>query len=479
MNRMDPLNAASGSTVGTRSRAWATLVAGVVVCLGLAACGGGGGGGSSTGAGSGGDALSKDGALKVTVNDTFGSVIPGATVIGPRGTSSTNAQGEALLVVDRSGGSAGVTVSRASFLDTSITASLTTNLVNEVVVTLTRSTSAAGGSLASRSGIVPVVDGTAQEMTFEIELVVVDGGSQPIQNLGPANFMLRACTPDPANQRVDCVRGSAADGDAAYAPATVSPGALEVIAGSASRPYAAALLLDQTGSILDSDPTGARLFSAKAFLGALGADDRALLAAFAGGAGALIPNVPLALYGPFRDRASAAPYFGILDSLAPLVGGNTPLYESLDGVRQGFASDASLPAGLAKAVVIFTDGTDTNCGSPATCRTRRQLSIQGANDDHVRLFTIGLSGAADVAALGELANQTGGAFLYAETAEQLLPLYGSVGKLLSLSLPTYRLRWTVRASAPGAFQSGYTLLGRVQVTAGARSFDVPFIVGIP
>jgi hypothetical protein len=90
-------------------------------------------------------------------------------------------------------------------------------------------------------------------------------------------------------------------------------------------------------------------------------------------------------------------------------------------------SDASLPAGLTKAVVLFTDGGDTTCGSPEACRARREQSIQGANDNQMRLFTIGLSSGVDVAALGELANRTGGAFLYADTAEQLFPLYGSLG----------------------------------------------------
>ena len=138
-----------------------------------------------------------------------------------------------------------------------------------------------------------------------------------------------------------------------------------------------------------------------------------------------------------------------------------------------------MPAGLAKAIVIFTDGADTSCVGVEGCRASRLQAIRGANQDQVRLFTIGLSSGVDIVALGELANQTGGAMLYADTAEQLLPLYGSVGQLLSLSLPTYRLRWTVRASAPGVFLPGYTLLGRVQLMAGASTFDVPFIVGIP
>ena len=65
----------------------------------------------------------------------------------------------------------------------------------------------------------------------------------------------------------------------------------------------------------------------------------------------------------------------------------------------------------------------------------------------LRFFTIGLSTGIDFEAMAELANQTGGAFLFAENAEQLIPLYGTVGDLLSLSLPTYRL--TFYASMPG------------------------------
>ena len=148
-------------------------------------------------------------------------------------------------------------------------------------------------------------------------------------------------------------------------------------------------------------------------------------------------------------------------------------------MRQQLATDATLPVGIPKAVVLFTDGADTSCASPDACRISREQSVRLANQDQVPIFTIGLSTGVDVAALGELASQTGGAMLYADTADQLLPLYGSVGKLLSLSLPTYRLRWTVQASAPGAFVSGNTLLGRVQVTTGTKTFDIPLIVGIP
>ena len=218
-------------------------------------------------------------------------------------------------------------------------------------------------------------------MTFEIERVVVDGDSQPIENLSRADFVLRACSPTPATGLVNCVRGTGSDVDVAYEPATATPDALVLVAGSAARPCAAAMLLDQSGSILESDPSGARLFSSKAFLSGLGADDQALVAAFAGGPGAILPTRPLTPYGPFRARNAASSYFPTLDGLTALVGGNTPLY-------------------------------------------------------------------------------------------------GSVGRLLSLSLPTYRLRWTVQAGTAGVFRPGQALFGRVGVSAAGRPVDIALIGGI-
>lgn len=445
----------------------------VGACLALAACGGGGGGGSQ------GPGSAPLGLVKVIVQDSFGAPVPGVTVQGPLSMSKTDAQGTAMVTLSSPDATANVALSRDSFEARTVSATSVTGRVNELPVTLERSTKAAGGSLNSRSGSAPVVDGTGQQLSFEVELVVVDGKSKPIMGLSSADFMLRPCAPVATNDRNDCVNGPGVNVDVAYTPATERPESLLLVPGAPATPYAVALLLDQSGSIADTDPTGARLYSAKTFLKRLGADDQALLAAFSGAPGALIPTVPLTVYAPFKDQAAAASYFPTLDALAPLLGGNTPLYDSLDSLRQQMAGTLTPPAGRAKAIVVFTDGADTTCGNADACRISRERAIQGAGQDGVRLLTIGLSGSVDTAALGELANQTGGAFLYAASIEQLLPLYGSVGDLVNLSMPTYRLRWTVSAATVGSFRSGNSLLGRVQVTASGSTFELPFIVGIP
>jgi len=464
------------SAAAPRPPGWSRSLAIAALFLGLTACGG-------DGDGSGESTLPTPSGLRVTVSDSYGAKVAGATVEATIGTSSatatSDAEGTALLVFRGLEGSASVTVSRSSFVDRTVAATITANQLTELSVTLDRATSAAGGSLTSRSGTPPSVG--AQSMTFEIELVIVDGDSRPITGLSAANFILRACTPDPVNGRVDCVRAANADFDASYVQVSGTPESITLIPGATAQPYAAALMLDQSGSISTSDPTGARLYSAKAFIDGLGAEDRVLLSAFANGA-ALIPDMPLTLYPPFRDSATVSSdpsYFSTLDSLPALVGGSTPLYAALDLMRDQLVRDKSLPVEIAKSLVIFTDGDDTDCVDANACRTRRQNTIAAANAADVRIFTIGLSSGVNFEALGELANQTGGAFLFADSAEQLIPLYGSVGKLLSLSLPTYRLRWTIQAAATDAFLSGNAVLGRVEVTAGGGKFEVPFIVGIP
>jgi hypothetical protein len=455
---------------------WPAITAALLAGLGLAACGGGGGGGGSATP----QAL---GLVMVTVQDAYGAAVAEAKLQGPSGSTTTDAKGVALVVMPAPDSTAEVTLTRSTFVDTKLQLTSTSGGVNQVAATLVRATAPAGGSLRTRSGYAPTLDAAGQQLTFEIELLVVQGDSQPVETLGMADFVLRACTPQAAtvrNGRADCLRGTgSADVDAAYSPATPVPASLLLIPGVAARPFAAALLLDQSGSIAATDPTGARLHSSKSFLNGLGDGDRALLAAFAGGPGATLPTIPLTIYGGFQRKGDVRSQFATLDALSLRVGGNTPLYDSIDALRQRVADDTTLPAGLARALLVFTDGADTTCSNADTCRSLRERTIQGARQAQMRLFTIGLSQGIDVATLGELADRTGGAFLYADNAAQVLSLYGSVGKLMSLSLPTYRLRWTVQAAAGAAFRPGDTLVGKVQVSAAGSQFDVPFIVVVP
>lgn len=451
----------------TPSSWWARLPAALVAAL-VAGCGGGGGG----------DAAAPQVAVsKVVVLDDFGAPVSGATVSLASASAAhpltTDSNGVALLASVP--GPIEVAIAVPTFAATTAQVNASTDQVTTVAVTLKRLTAPAGGSMASRSGVQALRSADGRTLTFEVELVVMDADATPLEGLVAGDFQLLNCVPDAATPAADCLRSAMADH--AYQP-TADTTTLVVVPGQAVAPYAAGLLIDQSGSISRTDPLNARLYAAKSLLKGLSAGDQVLIGAFADGAGAAVPQQPLTLLGGFVDAASVATYFSGLDGLARQVGGQTPLFTSIDAMRTRIVTDTAVTAGHPRALVVFTDGADTTCGNAVACALRRQQVIDAAVADGVRLFTIGLSGGIDVETLSKLAAEGGGAMLYADSVEQLIPLYGSLGRLMSLSLPTYRLRFTVDAGEAGVFAPGQTVLARARVNARGRSVDIPFAVAV-
>jgi hypothetical protein len=83
-----------------------------------------------------------------------------------------------------------------------------------------------------------------------------------------------------------------------------------------------------------------------------------------------------------------------------------------------------------------------------------------------------------VEALAELANLTGGTFLLAPDASSLIPIYGSLGALLSGSLLQYETVWTVRSPTANAFRAGYFVSGKMDIDIGSEVITVPFVVPV-
>jgi len=239
------------------------------------------------------------------------------------------------------------------------------------------------------------------------------------------------------------------------------------------------LLFFQNGSIANSDRLNARLFSAKTMISNLAPGDQVVMGAFADGNGARLQQQPLTMVGTVVEKAAAPLFFPRLDALAGQSGGQTPLHASIDAMRAQIVGDASLTPGQPRAIVVFTDGIDSYCSSANRCAQRRQEVINAARADGVRLFTIGLSADIDVESLSHLATASGGAMLYADSVEQLIPLYGSLGRLMSLGLPTYRLRFSIDAGEGGVFAAGQTVLARARVNVLGQTVNIPFAVGIP
>jgi hypothetical protein len=481
-------------TRGTQAHApWRHLRAWLVIGMAcaLAACGGGGGGG-------GGDNDPDTGTLAVTVTDEFDAPVQGASVEAVSGgttrTGTTDADGE-VTITGIPVGNANVEVSRDTFETATDTAAIQANQTTSLAVQLRRNTQAAGGVLTT--ALVSTAD-VGRVATIRLQVVVVNATSDAIENLTDADFTLPDCvlpSPDPNTFQSACVRDPTnAQTDIAYTVDNDIPANWDTVPGLPEEDYAAALMLDQSGSVNSTDPTGARLFSAKAFVQSVdaGSGDSVLLSAFADDnetQTALIPTKPLTVFDPFTTDGES--YFDELDTLGDQAAGGTPLYRSLfpeagdpendpefdTGLIDTVADSA--PSGLNKAIVLFTDGEDSECGGPNVCRDKRQRVIDRANAAGVEIFTIGLSDEVDFEALGELANGANGVFLFAENAEQLIPLYGSLGALLSRSLLTYTMEFTVRAADQNTFVSGRSVLGRVHIDANGSPIEVPFIVGIP
>jgi hypothetical protein len=464
-------------------RSWALAAAFAL----LAGCGGGGGGD---------DGPPPTGTLEATVVDEFGAPVDDAavavTVGGATQTDTTNSSGLA-RVTGLTPGAASVEISLDTFQTQTVNTTIVADDTVELAIELLRNTQAAGGVFTTNVIGTPSENGKV--LTIELQVVVVDQQSRPIDTLTAGDFDLPVCTPttpdeDPASSECVVFPEDAAV-DRPYTVDSPSAENFALVPGLPEADYAATLMLDQSGSIRETDPTNARLFSAKAFLQSVDAasGDSVLLTAFASTEDARIATTPLWYGGTFTNDGES--YFDELDELATQAAGDTPLYRSLfpeasdplaePGFTEGLIDyvDANAPGGLRKAIVIFTDGEDSECPNPDDCRAKRARVIAEANAADVSLFTIGLSNRVDFEALGELARGTDGIFLFASNAEQLIPLYGSLGDLLSRSLPTYTMRWTVRADTDGTFSSGHSVFGQLEIAGGGNPVTVPFIVGIP
>lgn len=236
----------------------------------------------------------------------------------------------------------------------------------------------------------------------------------------------------------------------------------QIMNGTTNAPYSAALLLDQSGSIRDTDPNNQRIEAAKIFCKSLGTGDNVHLSAFA--SGGLLPY-ELTIYGNgFSSDGNS--YLGTLDDLKTKVDGGTPLYKSAYSMVDYTSKNAP---NVNKALVVFTDGKDNGGG-----RTPDDI-IRLANQQKIKVFMIGLKDT-DIPTLAYIANQTGGAFMQAQDAAQLMTMFGSLGKLLNGTANFYRTTWTMTRT-PGVPATGnYWVWSSVQVKIGGRTVYVPFRV---
>jgi hypothetical protein len=401
------------------------------------------------------------------VDEFQGPVLNGnvSVAVGSTTRNGNTSNGGVATITSVPTGSASVSVTASGFLDGSANVTVAENQQASTTIELIRVTQPAAALLTSTTS-----SSDGQNVTFSIDVLVVDKNGDPIENMTQGEFTLQPCTDDSAEE--DCLQNAP---DTSYT-VTSGPSNFTPIPGLPAEPYAAMLLIDQSQSIRTTDPADARLFASKVFMNNLGPDDHVAVSAFAqtqGGQNALIPDQPVTVVTGFTQNA--APFFGDIDVLAQQEGGGTPLYDSLDLMLE--YTDANAPGSVMRhAVVLFTDGDDSTCN-----RTDCGVDDSVANSQalEVDIFTVGLGPDVSFNVMKSLADGGNGFFLFAENAEQLFPIYKSLGRLLSRALLTYRMEWQIHSDEANAFPAGSLILGTVTIAAGTDSISLPVRVIVP
>jgi VWFA-related protein len=193
-----------------------------------------------------------------------------------------------------------------------------------------------------------------------------------------------------------------------------------VLAPTVSLSMAVAIVMDYSGSVVgDSVIVSAMENGAITFVDEMGADDQGEIIKFATTVGVI------QAFTDDKDLLKAAiPGF-------PDLGTKTALY---DAIYKGI-EDAAATTANRRAVVLLTDGVDNGSSDvpgsiPGSVYTLEEV-IDLAQAEGVPVFTIGAGSDFDSDALQDIADQTGGQFYEALTAERLLTVYTQLSEVLN------------------------------------------------
>jgi len=291
-----------------------------------------------------------------------------------------------------------------------------------------------------------VIDYSEGELTIELDIYVVDGKGNFTKGLSTDNFSID-------NIKLNYYESASFENVRVSASRTSSKGS-----------YYASLLLDQSGSISNTDPYNLRIDAAKIFCEALGANDYVLLSSFTSS----YSPYEVILHSEYTQDTSELNYQ--LNNLLYKHGGGTPLYNAAYSMVKYTDENAS---GNNKAIILFTDGNNTTSGT-----TLPQLTDYASNMG-VQIYTVGLSRSVDFSVLAQIAGNTGGSFMWAQDARQLITMFGTLGDLLSGNASYYSTRWQVSREG-GTWQSGTSIVTELIITLkDGSSFSVPFEISIP
>lgn len=218
----------------------------------------------------------------------------------------------------------------------------------------------------------------------------------------------------------------------------------QLMGGSATANYSALMLLDQSGSISITDPDNYRLEASKIFCSNLGDGNNTALWYF--------NNYSYTSLVDFTT--DTAKVIAEIEKLRDQEGGSTPLYEAQYDAINYTKQNSNKPR---KAILTFTDGQDSYFGK--TSEEVKDL----AKSQQVALYNIGL-GEVNTYDLQQQATETGGGFLYAKDARQLISIFGNLGKLLDKTAAFYQTEWTLSSPNTDARLSSGEIGQELQIT---------------
>ena len=159
------------------------------------------------------------------------------------------------------------------------------------------------------------------------------------------------------------------------------------------------LAIDSSGSMGDNDKNGLRKTAAKLFVEKLGENDRAAVVDFDSRA-----KVVCAIT---QDKEKLNTAIDNIDS-----SGGTNLSKPVDTAIKILTNDES-SASKHKFIILLTDGQGSYQTSYST----------SAIENDIQIYTIGLGNGVDTTLLNQIANDTGGRYYFADSAEELLEIY--------------------------------------------------------
>lgn len=376
------------------------------------------------------------GSISGLISDPFGTPLTGVTVTASGAGQDFSDTGGQFLFLSLPTGNYSLSFSLDGFESHSESVQVKSGRTTQLQVQLAPQSLPSAGVRGVR-----ITSNSGARLEFEVDVVVLNPDGTPLGGLGGEAFSI----PDSATLHVERQGFSSQ-------------------AGADQGPYSAVLLMDQSGSIVSTDPTDSRIQAGKVFFQALSAPDNAQLAAFA--SGGLLPY-DVTVWGSFTSLGSS--FYRPLDDLANLESGGTPLYAATASLIDHVTSNGTNPN---RAVVVFTDGEDTD----GTWSLKDVISL--AQTRHVKLFTVGLSNSINVQVLSQMAAQTQGAMLWAWDARQLISIYGSLGNLLRGAAQFYRIRWSVTRSS-GSWLPGTWISGNIGIQTPMGLQAAPFYLEVP